>query len=579
MSYTITTSDGTVNITIPDGGFDNSTSLTLAGPNAIGYGLYLDQNLLYLLENFASNSAPSGASLQGQLYFNKNTQTLEVYTSQGYLPVSGVSLATSQPSISIAGNMWFNTLTNQLFFYDGTNWDLIGPSYTKAMGVSGAIPAVVNDAIFIGTTHNIVKLQFGGTVIAIFNSDAAFQPTPAISGFPTINQGITINSGFSNPVINTNVTGNLTGNVIGNLTGNTTGNVTGITAAIQTIYGNLIGAVTGNVTASVVTSNSFVGNLTSTGSSTANVLQTNYLTAGNVSITSGSLINLSNVSSTNGTIINFNSSNINATGGNLSGITGIVTSQLVSASATTTTLQANVTANIGTVTAINQQVTNSVIGTGVANNFSSGNAQISGGNIAVSNANVTNANVTGNITANNSVGSNLSFTNGYIQNSYANTLNSTNVYASTIGNVGTILVGNISTSNAVQSNITGVGTITRGTWQGGLVGSQYGGTGVNNGANTISATTSITLNQNVSSGSSPSFIGTNFTGNAQSLTSGISTAANTVTTGNFTMKQATINGNVKLVFYFSNTPIATMDSTGNFQTIGDVTAFQISGSL
>ena len=54
MSYNITTSDGTVNITIPDGGFDNSTSLTLAGPNAVGYGQYLDQNLLSLLSNFAS---------------------------------------------------------------------------------------------------------------------------------------------------------------------------------------------------------------------------------------------------------------------------------------------------------------------------------------------------------------------------------------------------------------------------------------------------------------------------------------------------------------------------------------------
>ena len=45
----------------------------------------------------------------------------------------------------------------------------------------------------------------------------------------------------------------------------------------------------------------------------------------------------------------------------------------------------------------------------------------------------------------------------------------------------------------------------------GLVSSTYGGTGVNNGTNTLTLGGSYTLNQSVASGAAPSFVGTNFT--------------------------------------------------------------------
>jgi hypothetical protein len=45
---------------------------------------------------------------------------------------------------------------------------------------------------------------------------------------------------------------------------------------------------------------------------------------------------------------------------------------------------------------------------------------------------------------------------------------------------------------AVQGNITSVGTIGSGTWNGGIIGSAYGGTGVNNGTSTITLGGSLT---------------------------------------------------------------------------------------
>ena len=195
MAYTIYKSDGTLLTTITDGSLDTSTTtLNLPGPNYVGYGLHLDENLVFLLENFASNTVPSGASLQGQLWFNKSDQSLQVFTDQGYVSVSGIKIQGSHPAVAKIGDQWFNTSTNQLSVYDDIAWRLIAPLYTKAQGVSGAIPETVNDASTGGVTHNIVKQQFGSTTVAIFSSsEGAFVPSPAIEGFPYIYPGLTIN--------------------------------------------------------------------------------------------------------------------------------------------------------------------------------------------------------------------------------------------------------------------------------------------------------------------------------------------------------------------------------------------------
>lgn len=194
MAYVITKSDGTTLVTIPDGTNDTTTSLTLAGPNYVGYGQQLNENLIYLLENFASNTAPGGENIQGQLWFNKGNQTLNVYTSEGYLPVSGIFIGTIQPTNANEGNTWFDTVRNQYFLYDGANWNLIGPQYTKGQGISGAIPVSINDASISGVSHDVVAIRFGSTMIAMFNSTpSSFIPSPAIDGFPLIYPGLTIN--------------------------------------------------------------------------------------------------------------------------------------------------------------------------------------------------------------------------------------------------------------------------------------------------------------------------------------------------------------------------------------------------
>ena len=382
MSYPIQTYDQNTTITtIVDGALDQThTTLNLPGPNYVGYGGILDENLVWLLENFAGNTAPTRPSLQGQLWFDKVNQTLKVFTNQGqYFSVGGTTaVSATAPSLIRTGDNWLNTTTNQLFVYDGSAYQLAGPNYTKAQGISGAIPVQVSDG---ANTHNILELKYGTNnteIYAIVSADAAFTPSISITGFTQINPGITFNSNIL-ATINSDIVGNLTGNVAGSLIGD---------AVVAT---NLYGKLTGDVTSLyILTSNFSTGNAQITGGSTTGMTSGSYATlqgtnfsTGNAQITGGSITEVLSGTFTTLQGTNFSTGNAQITGGNATGITNISAASAVLTNAITTTL---VTANLSTA---NAQITGGNI-TGIANtsattarftNVLSSNARITGGAI------------------------------------------------------------------------------------------------------------------------------------------------------------------------------------------------------
>jgi hypothetical protein len=113
MSYTILLTNGTVLTTIPDGTINTtSTSLGLPGRNYAGYGQPVDENFVWLTENFA-NATPPANPLAGQLWFNTNTNTLLVCPAQGTtnanawlsLAQSGSSGTTTFGNVTVSGNI------------------------------------------------------------------------------------------------------------------------------------------------------------------------------------------------------------------------------------------------------------------------------------------------------------------------------------------------------------------------------------------------------------------------------------------------------------------------------------------
>jgi hypothetical protein len=180
MAYQINKTDGTVVATVADGQVDQlSTDLTLIGKNYSGFGEALNENFIKLLENFASTTRPTHP-IRGQIWFDSSELKLKVYSGTQFLPVSSATIANIQPSTLGVGDLWFNDVDAQLYFYDGTTPILLGPSYSTSQGVSGLKVASILDTL--NQTRVITYLYNNGILLGIFAKDS-FTPKNAIIGF------------------------------------------------------------------------------------------------------------------------------------------------------------------------------------------------------------------------------------------------------------------------------------------------------------------------------------------------------------------------------------------------------------
>ena len=189
MSYTITLTDGAVFATIADGTINTASSMTLVGKNYAGYGQFLNDDIIRLLESGSNATAPS-APLQGQLWFDSTAGLLKVYNGTVFKTISAATASTTAPSSNSTGDLWFDTTNQQLNVWTGTAWLLVGPQFTAGQGITGAIPATIVDNTSV--SHYCIELYTGNNIVGIVSQDATFTPQNAISGFTTIRPGITL---------------------------------------------------------------------------------------------------------------------------------------------------------------------------------------------------------------------------------------------------------------------------------------------------------------------------------------------------------------------------------------------------
>jgi hypothetical protein len=194
MTYSINLTNGT---SLIPGGLLNgiidqtATDLTLIGQNATGYGLYINDNFVHLLENFANTSQPPNP-IKGQLWYDTTQNLLQVYNGSAFQPTGNTIVASSAPSSLASGGLWVNSATSQLWFNDGLETVLAGPIYTKAQGQSGFSVSSVVDTVGVG--HTIVSLNVGGTLLGIFAKEA-FVPASSIAGFTSTSVVVGTQSG------------------------------------------------------------------------------------------------------------------------------------------------------------------------------------------------------------------------------------------------------------------------------------------------------------------------------------------------------------------------------------------------
>lgn len=190
MAYTITLTDGTVFATIADGTINTSSSMTLIGKNYAGYGDYLDENFLHLLENGSNTTAPS-APLTGQLWWDKTNNLLKVYNGSVFKTISAATSSSSAPTSNVTGDLWYDTVNQQLKVWSGAAFIVVGPAYSSSQGTSGAIPETITDSV--GATKYITSLYVNNNRVGIVYDGAQFVPQASLlATFPNIYPGITL---------------------------------------------------------------------------------------------------------------------------------------------------------------------------------------------------------------------------------------------------------------------------------------------------------------------------------------------------------------------------------------------------
>ena len=196
MAYTIKNSEGTTILTLSDTKVDQlTTSLALIGKNVDSYGQYYNNNLVGLLENFASVNEPR-SPLVGQLWYNKTDGRMYAYGVDGiFNPVAGAQVSSTKPTLYNQGDLWIDTTNQQLWFTpDGNDFILAAPQYSVLDGKSGWIVETIKDTT---KADQIVACLYNkGTLLGIASS-ISFVFDTAFNGMASVAVGFNLNTSIS----------------------------------------------------------------------------------------------------------------------------------------------------------------------------------------------------------------------------------------------------------------------------------------------------------------------------------------------------------------------------------------------
>ena len=198
MPYTINKSDGTILVEIPDGNIDkDTTSLTLIGKNSITFGEALNENLIFLLENFSSSASPRNPVI-GQLWYDTIQSKLKIYTGlTGNWKAAGSPIVSPEvPNDPKEGDLWIDSKEQQLYFHNGSELTLAGPIWKKSQGKTGFIADTIYDAA--GNAYSVLYLYVNSSLLGIYSSSEFVTSNETISAaFPIIQKGYTSSQAVS----------------------------------------------------------------------------------------------------------------------------------------------------------------------------------------------------------------------------------------------------------------------------------------------------------------------------------------------------------------------------------------------
>lgn len=180
-------------ITVFDNTSSTDTSLSFPGRNVTGYGQIIAENFLHLLENFASPTQPVNP-VEGQLWYDSANGIMMLWDNTDWKAASGIQKGVNEPDVeeSKVGELWVDTVNQQLRIFTGTRWILVGPTESSVDGLRYG-PVVESVADSDNITRFILIFYIADIPVIIFSKDS-FTPKIIIPGFDNIRSGINISA-------------------------------------------------------------------------------------------------------------------------------------------------------------------------------------------------------------------------------------------------------------------------------------------------------------------------------------------------------------------------------------------------
>ena len=160
MAYTITKTNGDTLVTVPETELNTDYGITLVGRNYAGYGIYLNDNFVSLMENFANPTAPA-QPLEGQLWWNSTENSLQIWQGSVWKKIGHVTASSNTPTNAgrLVGDQWWDTTNQQLKIWAGETTSNSTAQFTSTQYV---VSVATTDNVRIGdilTTGNISNVS------------------------------------------------------------------------------------------------------------------------------------------------------------------------------------------------------------------------------------------------------------------------------------------------------------------------------------------------------------------------------------------------------------------------------------
>ena len=192
MAYAIDRYNNTLLTTVEDGTVDQTTDLKFIGKNYAGYGEIQNENFLILLENFSGANQPA-RPISGQVWFDSGTSKLKFYDGTQWRTTGGAEIGATEPTGLAIGDFWWDSGNDQLYVYNGTNFVLIGPQNAgegvtqmqslEVLDTTSATRGLIASVIEDETLFVISPIQFD-----LNDSEATLKT----QGFDRIFKGVTL---------------------------------------------------------------------------------------------------------------------------------------------------------------------------------------------------------------------------------------------------------------------------------------------------------------------------------------------------------------------------------------------------